>query len=250
MTQPPQQPGPDGQQPDYRQQPGQAPQQGGGYPQQGGMQQPGDAFPSAGAQAADTGFGQPGGYPEQPTSQKKKSPLPWILVGGGVLVVAAVVILIIALTGGDDKASAGSARSVAETAVKALNAKDQNAAKQVDCNHDNSTDSLGDLNDVQIQASLVGETKENGETATQGIKLTATQDGQSQDFTGELKMKKQDGNWCVDDLSEADDPDDPGTSGGTDNGDGTDSGDTTDGAGTDSGESTDSGEGAESGDNG
>jgi hypothetical protein len=117
--------------------------------------------------------------------------LPWILGGGGVLVIAAVVVLILVLTGGSDSSSP---QGVAEATVKAINDRDVNAGRELDCNKS------GDMGDFDInvipkdlKAELATSAKESGDTAQAQIKMTTS--GRS--VTGLLKMSKKDGKWCV-----------------------------------------------------
>ena len=212
MTQPPQQPGPYGgqppgygQQPGPGQQPGGYPQQGGyppqgGYPQQGGyppsgpqpVAQPGGYGPPGqyGQYGQQPQYGQPGPYGPQ-YGAPKKSPLPWILAGGGVLVIGAVVVLILVLTGGSDTSSA---QGAAEKAVAAINNRDVNAGREVDCDKSANMGSF-DLNDVpkDLKAELTGSAKEDGDNAKAPMKMTA----EGQTFEGDMVLRKQDGKWCV-----------------------------------------------------
>jgi len=212
MSQPPQQPGPyGGQQPGYGYQPGPGQQQPGGYPQQGGYPPPGGypqqgGYPQTGPQPQQppggyNPYGQPGQYGQQPPygygpqgGAPTKSKLPWILGGGGVIVIAAVVVLILVLTGGSDSSSP---QGVAEATVKAINDRDVNAGRELDC------DKSGDAGDFDINtipkdlhAELTGSAKESGDTAQATIKMTVT--GRS--ITANLKMSKKDGKWCVSTL--------------------------------------------------
>lgn len=218
MTQPPQQPGPyGGQPPGYGQQPGPG-QQPGGYPQQGGYPPPGGhpqtgGYPQTGPQPTQQPgpygqYGQPGQYGQQPPQYgqpagygpppggQKKSPLPWILAGGGVVVIAVVVVLILVLTGGSDTTSA---QGAAEKAVAAINDRDVNAAKEVDCSKGGD---MGDFDIAKIpqdlKMELTGSAAEDGDKAKAPIKMTAL----GRTIEGDMLLKKQDGNWCVDDFEQ------------------------------------------------
>jgi hypothetical protein len=213
MSQPPgpygQQPGYGGQQP-YGQQPGGYPQSGGypqqGYPQSG--QQPQQGYQQPGYQ--QQGYQQPagyGGYPGGYGGPPKKSPMPWILAGAGVVVVAVVVVLIVTLSGGGGSADTGSAKGVAQSTVDGINARDINAIKSVACESAKSKidgSAAGDLEDaktenVKVTASL-GDVKENGDTATADVDVTAQGMGS---VTFELQLKKDGGNWCLNDITAA-----------------------------------------------
>jgi hypothetical protein len=212
MTQPPQQPGPyGGQPPGYGQQPGPG-QQPGGYPQQGGYPPPGGypqqgGYPQSGPQPVQQpgGYGPPGQYGQygqqpqygqpdpygSPYGEKKKSPMPWILAGGGVLVIGIVVVLILVLTGGSDTSSA---QGAAEKAVAAINSRDVNASKEVDCDKSGNMGQL-DMKDVpkDLKAELTGSAKEDGDNAKAPMKMTA----EGQTIQGDMVLRKQDGKWCV-----------------------------------------------------
>lgn len=218
MTQPPQQPGPYGNQPGgYGQQPGPG-QQPGGYPQQPGYTPPGGypqqgGYPPSGPQPIQQpgGYGQPGQFGQQPQygqpagygpppGAQKKSPLPWILAGGGVVVIAVVVVLILVLTGSSDTSSA---QDAAVKAVAAINNRDINAANEVDCSKGGN---MGDfnINDIpkDLKAELTGSAKEDGDKARAPLKMTLA--GQS--VEGDMVLKKQDGKWCVDDFDQKKSP--------------------------------------------
>jgi hypothetical protein len=219
MSQPPQQPGPyGGQQPGWGQQPGPGQQPGGyqqqgGYPQSGGFPQQG-GYPQTGpqsqqqpggygqyGQAGQFGqqpqYGQPGAYGPQGYG-KKKSPMPWILAGGGVVVIAVAVVLILVLTGGSDSSNP---RSVAEQAVKAINDRDVEAARAVDCNQGGSMGDF-DINEVpqDLRAELTGDVTEEGDRATAPIKMTV----QGTSISGNMILQKRDGAWCVSDFRPGD----------------------------------------------
>ena len=106
-----------------------------------------------------------------------------------------VVVLILVLTGRSDTSSAqGSAQGAAEKAVAAINARDLNATKDVDCDKSGNMGSL-DFKDIpkDLKAELTGSAKENGDNATAPMKMTA----QGQTLQGDMVLRKQNGKWCV-----------------------------------------------------
>ncbi|RZS43461.1 hypothetical protein EV193_102441 [Herbihabitans rhizosphaerae] len=201
MTQPPQQPGP------YGQQPGYGPPSG-GFPQQQPQQQPGGGYPpppQAGQQPPGQppgGFGPPpgqfppgqfppgGGFPPP----QKKSPLPWILSIVGVLVVAGAVVLIIVLTGGDDKGgeAGGSAKATAEQAIEGYNKRDAEKLNSVVC-PESPKASNERLQALKITVTL-GEVKEEGDKAKADLVGRDESGKEEKDVMG---LKKVDGKWCV-----------------------------------------------------
>ncbi|WP_199442000.1 Rv0361 family membrane protein [Umezawaea beigongshangensis] len=242
------QPGQFGQQPGQEQQPGgygqptggfppagPPPQQGGGYgPPSGGFQQPPGQpgqFPQGQPGQYPQGQpGQPGPYGQQPYGQpggfgdpygtpKKKSPLPWILVGVAVLVVAVGVILFLTLGGKGNSSARGAAESMVAQLNKGPDA-DREAIKNLTCKED--LDKLNDLEeqlksldigaqegapdsakDIRAEFSL-GEITENGDTATGSmtVKLVNVPD-ELKDMMPEtenqqdIKLVKEDDGWKV-----------------------------------------------------
>lgn len=223
MSQPPQQPGPFGQQPGYGQQPGGGYPQQGGYSQQGGhpqsgpipAQQPG-GFGQTGQPGQQPGqFGQPGPYGQQPGQfgqgaplgqdpyggrpGGKKSPLPWILAGGGVLVIGVVVVLIIVL-GGD---AGSSPKGTAEELVEVINDRNVDRVKQIACDSTpiKATERLVQLSQgLSFKASLAGDPKEEGDKATGTINVSFSFQGLQQDVPLPYQLEKKDGKWCVADT--------------------------------------------------
>ncbi|RZS43459.1 hypothetical protein EV193_102439 [Herbihabitans rhizosphaerae] len=216
MSQPPQQPGPYGQQPGYGQQggygppsggfPQQGPQQGGGYPQQqsGGYPQQG-GYPQAGQQQQPGGYPQQGGYPPGggfPPPQKK-SPLPWILAIVGVLVIGGAVALILVLSGGDEGSDSGhadagkTAEGTAKAFAGAVNEKSLEKAKAQICKPPPDSE-LQPIIDQYSELSVEKVEEKSGGTAA-----TATGSGKrrGQAGQGKITLKKEGERWCVTSLS-------------------------------------------------
>jgi hypothetical protein len=123
------------------------------------------------------------------------------LAGGGVVVIAVVVVLILVLSGGSGSSgSTSSAQGAAEKAIAAINNRDVNAAKEVDCNKGGNMGDF-DINQIpkDLKAELTGSAKEDGDKARAPIKMTLA--GQS--LQGDMVLKKQDGKWCVDDFDQS-----------------------------------------------
>ncbi|OLT38668.1 hypothetical protein BJF85_08125 [Saccharomonospora sp. CUA-673] len=180
----------------------------GGFPQQGYPQQPG-GFPPY-------GHPQQGGYPGQtgPYGQppKKKTGLIIGLAGGGVALVAVVVILIVVFAGGNDP------RSVAEDFASGVTNQDADAVRGSFCDVSDFDDSeFTDLDspppdapaDFKAEVRVTGDANETSGEAIVPISMSVSGGGMSQELTGELVLKDNDG-WCIDDFR-ADTPEVPDT---------------------------------------
>jgi hypothetical protein len=108
-----------------------------------------------------------------------------------VLVIGIAVVLILVLTGGSDTSSA---QGAAEKAVAAINARDVNASKDVDCDKSGNMGQF-DFNDIpkDLKAELTGSATESGDSAKAPMKMTAA----GQTLEGDMVLRKQDGKWCV-----------------------------------------------------
>jgi hypothetical protein len=89
-------------------------------------------------------------------------------------------------------ADAGAVRAVAEQAVRAINAHDPEALKQISCD----PEAIGPAENTPAEArvELVADPEVTGDTATVELKLIIG----DQSTTTPLPLRRQDGRWCVD----------------------------------------------------
>jgi hypothetical protein len=230
MTYPPQQPpgpydpnqNPYGQQPGWQQQPppqpgydAYGPQQPHGYdaygPQQPYPQQ--QPYPT---QPYDP-YAYQGGYGQYPQPPQKKTGMLVALAVAGVVVVGGGITTV-ALLSGDSSSpdttnlangtTAGTAEELVTQAMKAIDAKDANAANALMCdpNRASITSELSKVPpDITIRSRQDTDTRHSGSTATAKLDLLVTrQNGSSAGapLTLTLRMtEKQPGKWCVDRAS-------------------------------------------------
>lgn len=214
MTYPPQQPGRQG------------PQQGpyGPPPARGGYGTPPGGFGSPqagpGGPGGPGGFGPPPGGPGGPGGAGDFPPGPpqkgrkglWFGIGGAVLVVA--VLLVTGLAAPGWMLGGSSPQDVANRAMTAFSQLDVATMNSVSCDQKSPQD-VAQLRDrlqhahAKVEASLDGDMTEQGDKATVPVtvKITATVNGETRTLPkhATLTLKKQDGDWCVDDLSAAGD---------------------------------------------
>ncbi|MGH3435815.1 MAG: hypothetical protein ACRDRN_05040 [Sciscionella sp.] len=213
MTYPPQQPGPNGGQDPYGQQPGgsgQPGQPGGGFGQPqpgpyGGQPQPGQY-----GQQPPGGFGPPpgggfGDYPGGPPPKGGRKGL-WIGLGSaGVVIVAAVLVTGLVAPGW---MVSDSPQDVATKAFDAINGRHANDLNAVLCDQSSSGDvqkmqQAFERNKVTVDYGFDGDPRISGNSATQKAHVTihgGPYSGKSENLV--VKTKKKDGDWCVDAFAE------------------------------------------------
>lgn len=229
MTYPPQQPGPQGQQPGDPAQGGYGQQQPqGGYPHQASYGQPGGVYPQSGPQQQPqpvfgqpnpyhqvppiNQFGQPGQFGQFDTSRetppKKKTGL-WIGIGIAAVVIAAVLITGLVAPGWMlGKASSGSASdkpasdpaALMNSFTNAFTAHDANKIIHIACALPTDADPaelqhILDKEPAGAQFTVIGSPQVTGDTATAHVKATAP--GKS-DRMVKVPLKHTSGKWCVD----------------------------------------------------
>jgi hypothetical protein len=128
-------------------------------------------------------------------SQRRRSPLPWILLGGAVWVVAGVIVLVVVLSGGSDPGSGP--RDVAAKAAAAVSDNDADGLRAIACEADDD-DYLGLLGRGHVESAKAGAVvDEDDEDVLIRIEI-AYDDGSTR--SPKVEIERESGNWCLDDV--------------------------------------------------
>lgn len=133
-------------------------------------------------------------------SGQKKKALPWLLAGGGVVVVGVVVVLLFVFGVFGGGGNTGSPDSVAAAVADALNTQDNAKAAAVSCDGKASPaddDSLQQLKNSKVKATVSGKSQVSGNKAKATIHLNFQEEGHTVDIDGILNMTLTGGKWCV-----------------------------------------------------
>lgn len=132
-------------------------------------------------------------------SQRRRSPLPWILLGGGVWVVAGIVVLVVVLTGGSDAGSGP--RDVAAKAAAAIGDNDIDRLRDLACDNDDDDDVIEDVglfSRGRVESARAGAVLDEDDEDVL-IRLEIDYDDGST-RSPKLEIERESGNWCVDDV--------------------------------------------------
>jgi hypothetical protein len=122
------------------------------------------------------------------------------LAGGGVVVVGVVVVLLFVFGVFGGSGSTSSPDAVAQTVADALNTQNNSKADAISCDGKDSptdNDSLQQLKNSKVKATVTGKAQVNGSKATATIHLNFQEEGHTVDIDGILQMQQQSGKWCV-----------------------------------------------------
>jgi hypothetical protein len=135
----------------------------------------------------------------QAMSQRRRSPLPWILLGGGVWVVAGIVVLIVVLSGGSPT---NGPRDVAAKAAAAIGDNDIDRLRDLACDKDDDDDDIvgdvGMFSRGRVESARAGAVLDEDDEDVL-IRLEIDYDDGST-RSPKLEIERESGNWCVDDV--------------------------------------------------
>lgn len=131
-------------------------------------------------------------------SERRRSALPWILLGGGVWVVAGIIVLVIVLSGGSNPGGTGP-RDVAAKAAAAVGDNDADGLRAIACEADDD-DYLGLLGRGHVESAKAGAVvDEDDEDVLIRIEI-AYDDGSTR--SPKVEIERESGDWCLDDVED------------------------------------------------